>query len=82
MLLSKAQRSLLEAMRDGATLKIHRELDGEKVHRLHPLQGEPQSVSPALVESLRDLGFIYSNLKFPSATYILTDKALQALSST
>ena len=69
------------AMRDGATLKIHRDLDGQKEHLLHPLQGEPQPVSAALVDSLRNLGLIQSNFKFPAATYVLTDKALAALLS-
>lgn len=76
-----AQRTLLRAMLDGATLKAHRELDGQKIHLLHPLNGDPQPVSPALVESLRDLGLIQSNLKFPAATYVLTEKALDVLSS-
>ena len=68
-------------MRDGAALKIHRDLDGDKQHLLHPLNGEPQPVDAALVESLRDLELIQSNLKFPAATYVLTDRAVQALSS-
>jgi hypothetical protein len=81
MALTTAQRDLLKTMLDGATLKVHRELDGQKIHLLHPLNGDPQSVSAALVESLRELGLIQSNLKFPAATYVLTDKALKALSS-
>ena len=79
MHLTPAQRSLLQAMSDGATLKSHRDLDGQKFHLLHPLHGEPQRVPPALVESLRDLGMIQSNLKFPAATYVLTEGALAAL---
>ena len=81
MKLTTAQRDLLVAMRDGASLKIHRDLDGDKQHLLHPLSGEPEPVDIALVESLRDLELIQSNLKFPAATYVLTDRALQALSS-
>ncbi len=81
MHLTPAQRELLIAMRDGATLKIHRDLDGHKTHLLHPLHAGPHPVASSLVESLRDLGLIQSNLKFPAATYILTDKALDALSS-
>ncbi len=79
--LTPPQRDLLLAMREGATLKNHRDLDGQKVHLLHPLGGDPQPVSLALVESLRALGLIQSNLKFPVATYVLTDTALAALSS-
>jgi hypothetical protein len=74
MRLTPDQRRILRAMHDGATLKAHRTLDGEKVHRLHPLVGEPELVDAALVESLRDLGLIQSNLKFPAATYILTER--------
>lgn len=68
-------------MLDGATLKAHRDLDGNKQHLLHPLLGEAQPIPASLVESLRDLDLIQSNLKFPAATYILTDKALKMISS-
>jgi hypothetical protein len=68
-------------MRDGATLKVHRELDGAKIHRLHPLAGEPLPIPAELVESLREPGLIHSNLKFPAATYVLTDRALLALAA-
>jgi len=81
MLLTPAQRSLLRAMLDGATLKVHRDLDGHKTHLLHPLTGETAPVSAELVESLRVLGLIQSNLKFPAATYLLTDRALDALAA-
>lgn len=80
MQLSQVQRNLLSAMAGGSTLKAHRGLDGEKQHLLHPLHGEPQPVSAGLVESLRDRGLIQSNLKFPAATYVLTDLALQQVS--
>ena len=81
MTLSLAQRELLMAMREGASLKIHRDLDGDKQHILHPLEGDPGAVDAALVEALRNLEMIQSNLKFPAATYVLTHKALQALSA-
>lgn len=80
MALTTAQRDLLEAMRDGATLKVHRELDGQKIHLLHPLAGDPLPIPAGLVDSLRDRGLIQSNLKFPAATYLLTDRALEILS--
>jgi hypothetical protein len=79
MSLTPAQRTLLRAIRDGATLKAHRDLDGQKTHLLHPLTGNPAPVSAELVESLRVHGLIQSNLKFPAATYVLTDRALAAL---
>lgn len=79
--ITPAQRQLLAAMRAGATLKVHRDLDGGKALRLHPLAGEPVPITAELVESLRDLGLIQSNLKFPAATYVLTEQALQALAA-
>jgi hypothetical protein len=79
--ITQAQRDLLRAMRDGATLKVHRDLDGHKTHLLHPLSGEQWPVSAELVESLRVLDLIQSNLKFPAATYILTERALAALAT-
>jgi hypothetical protein len=80
MTLTTAQRELLRAMAGGAILKAHRDLDGAKTHLLHLLEGEAQPVDASLVESLRDLGLIQSNLKFPAATYLLTDKALEVIS--
>jgi hypothetical protein len=77
MKLSPVQRHILRAMVDGATLKAHRTLDGEKVHRLHPLSGAPEVVDARVVESLRELGLIQSNLKFPAATYVLTERGLE-----
>ena len=81
MQLTSAQLTLLRAMRDGASLKAHRDLDGRKTHLLHPLAGDPSSVPAELVESLRKLNLIQSNLKFPAATYLLTDRALDALNA-
>jgi len=82
MNLTPAQRHILHAMRDGATLKVHRTLDGEKVHRLHPLDGEPEAVDGAIVRSLIAQGLIQSNLKFPASTYVLTEDGVQALAPT
>ncbi len=79
MRLAPPQRHILRAIRDGATLKVHRTLDGEKTHRLYPLAGEPETVERGLVESLVTLGLIQSNLKFPAATYVLTNAGVQAL---
>jgi hypothetical protein len=67
-------------MLDGAALKVHRDLDGRKTHLLHPLDSDPLPVAAELVESLRSLGLIQSNLKFPAATYVLTDRALATIS--
>jgi hypothetical protein len=60
-------------MRAGATLKAHRTLDGEKVHRLHLLDGPAVDVDSAAVERLKRRGLIASNMKFPAAVYLLTE---------
>lgn len=73
---------MLLAMGEGATLKSHRFLDGEKVYRLHSLDGERvESVEQVMVESLRELGLIVGNMKFPAGTYLLTDKGKKAIKS-
>lgn len=72
-----AHLTLLRALRDGATLKVHRTLDGEKVHRLHPLEGEPVPVDRDLVDQLVRAGLIVSNMKFPAATYLLTEEGVR-----
>lgn len=71
---------ILRAMLAGATLKAHRDLDGAKTHRLHPLVGPPELVDRATVESLRQHGLIASNMKFPAATYVLTERGVTAAS--
>jgi hypothetical protein len=76
--LTPQQQSVLAALAQGATLKAHRSLDGAKVHRLHPLDGGPaQAVDPGTVAALHELGLVESNMKFPAATYLLTDRGRQ-----
>jgi hypothetical protein len=77
MKLSKAQEKIIRALIKGATLKSHRYLDGKKIYKLHPLQGAPETVQDATVESLKTQGLIDSNQKFPAATYLLTEKGRQ-----
>lgn len=81
MRLTAPQYDLLSALAGGATLKAHRELDGDKKHVLHRLDGSTEPVPAALVESLRERGLIQSNFKFPAATYVLTEDALRLISS-
>jgi hypothetical protein len=77
--MTAAQQHILSSLAHGATLKAHRTLDGEKVYKLHPLNGAPPEVlADALVDSLRQQKLIQSNLKFPAAVYLLTDKGLAA----
>jgi hypothetical protein len=79
MNLNAEQQKILSAMRDGATLKAHRTLDGEKTHLLHPLAGPPVPVSSAAMDALKRRGLIASNMKFPAAAYLLTERGLGAL---
>ena len=79
MKLSPEQRHVLEAMRQGCTLKAHRTVDGAKNHLLHPLAGPPEAVDAAVVARLADHDLVRSNMKFPAATYLLTDRGLAAL---
>lgn len=73
------QQRVLQRLASGDTLKMHRTLDGEKVYKLHPLNGAPPEVlSGTVVEALRQQKLIQSNLKFPAAVYLLTDKGLTA----
>ncbi len=67
---------ILRAMVAGATLKVHRTLDGAKTHMLHPLDGPAEPVSRAAVEHLARHGLIASNMKFPVATYVLTERGV------
>ncbi len=79
---SAKQRALLTALLDGCTLKVHRTVDGEKIYRLHASDGA--SAEPILnyvVTALEKQGLIVSNMKFPAATYLLTDRGAQLAAS-
>lgn len=77
--LSDAHLRVLQAMAQGHLLKSHRDLEGHKVYQLHPLDGPPAPVDPAIVAYLCDQGLIDSNKKFPAATYWLTARAREVL---
>lgn len=72
--LGETEKTILSVLLEGWTLKSHRTLDGAKSYRLHPLTGLPQDVDPAVVARLTAEGLLQSNLKFPAATYLLTQK--------
>lgn len=71
--LSPEAIQILEAVRQGASLKAHRALDGTKIHKVHPLQADAFEVSEAAVRALEKRGWLRSNMKFPVATYLLTE---------
>jgi len=64
-------------MHRGATLKAHRTLDGAKIHKLHFRTGVAEQVSITAVRRLERRGWLRSNLKFPVATYLLTEEGKQ-----
>ncbi len=69
--LTPAQQELLLAVHAGDVLKIHRNVDGLKEYRLHPLDESPARVIPARdVQALERNGLIASNMKFPAATFV------------
>ncbi len=51
----------------------HRDVDGGKGYRLHPLAGPAEPVAWEVVAGLQAAGLIDSNKKFPAATYWLTE---------
>jgi hypothetical protein len=80
MRLTTDQRALLVALQQGDRLKVHRTLDGAKSYRLHRLDNSGSTeVDGALVDSLVRAGLIESNLKFPAAAFLLTDKGAAAV---
>jgi hypothetical protein len=73
MHLRSEEKAILRALVSGYQLKSHRELDGRKFYSLHNTHDDStQSVTVASIERLRDLGLIAGNMKFPTATYLLT----------
>lgn len=75
MRLSSAQRAILAAMQAGDRLKVHRAVDGDKSYRLHRLEDNHAcAVAATAVDGLARAGLIESNMKFPAATFLLTDK--------
>ena len=72
MNLTGEQQHLLNALADGHTLKVHRDIDGGKVYRLYDLAGAATPIERTLVDDLIERGLLGSNQKFPAATFWLT----------
>jgi hypothetical protein len=73
--LPRESQAILRAMRcEGATLKVQRTLDGEKTFVLRALDGSALLVSRGAVTMLLERQLIASNMKFPVATYLLTER--------
>jgi hypothetical protein len=75
MRLTTEQAQVLAALQTGHHLKVHRTVDGQKAYRLHRADGSVAgAVSAATVDGLERGGFVESNMKFPAATFLLTEK--------
>ncbi len=74
MKLSPNQERLLLDIADGGSLKAERDLEGGKGHWLYKLNGDRHPVLCSDVEALKRFRLINSNMKFPAATYLLTDR--------
>jgi hypothetical protein len=86
MRLNQEQRRILAALQRGCYLKIHRTLDGAKVYRLYCSNADGaatvEELSAAPVDTLERHGYIQSNMKFPAATLLLTERGAQAAATT
>jgi hypothetical protein len=66
------EQHLLNALANGHTLKVHRDIDGGKVYRLYDLAGAATPIERTLADDLIERGLLGSNQKFPAATFWLT----------
>jgi DNA-binding HxlR family transcriptional regulator len=75
MKLSPEAENVIVQLAEGWTLKAHRYLDGRKEYRLHSLgDAAPQAVMARTVRQLQRRRLIHSNMKFPAASYLLTER--------
>lgn len=79
--LSEAQQRVLKALAEGIVLKGHRNIEGEKVYKLHAMDGSEIAVIEAdVIEFLKENKLVHSNMKFPAASFLLTDKGREIAS--
>jgi hypothetical protein len=80
--LTAEHKRVLRSLASGSTLKVHRTLDGAKIYKLHPLDGaDSEIVDNKLAEYLLQHKLIASNMKFPAATYLLTDQGVALIAT-
>jgi len=71
------QARVLAALLHGSCLKVHRTLDGDKIYRLAtPDQAHSEEIGAEIAAALEQKNLIASNMKFPAATFLLTDKGV------
>jgi hypothetical protein len=80
--LSPRQKELLVALQNGSRLQVHRTVDGEKRYLLHAAgnaagKDTAEGVAPADVAYLEKCHLVESNMKFPAATFLLTDRGAE-----
>lgn len=81
MRLTTEQQQVLAALQTGQHLKVHRTPDGIKRYCLHHADGSAAGeVSAGTADRLERSGLIESNMKFPAATFLLTEKGSAAAS--
>ncbi len=80
--LTEADLHLLRAIAEGATLKSHRTIDGDKAYRLYPPEGEPREIPFDQVQRMLDGRLLTTNQKFPAATFLLTSRGQKAVART
>lgn len=74
MLLSPPERTILRAMVEGEALRHHSDLEGGKRYALHPADGAERPARAWAVSLLETRGLVVSNQKFPTSTYLLTER--------
>ena len=73
--LSDEQQMILVAVFQGAALRSHRDLEGNKMYLLHfGEEGEKREIGRNTTLNLRKKRLIETNHKFPSATFLLTTR--------
>ncbi|MCC7360002.1 MAG: hypothetical protein IT317_11020 [Anaerolineales bacterium] len=79
MQLPQEQAALLRAIVAGSTLKVHRDIEGNKDYVLHALDGGATPVPAEVAAGLVEAGLLDSNKKFPAATFWLTERGQAAV---
>lgn len=79
--LTEAQEVVLKALADGIVLKGHRNIEGEKRYKLHAMDGSELAIIDAqVIDFLKENKLVHSNMKFPAASFLLTDKGREIAS--
>jgi len=74
MKLSATQIKVIGALAQGCALRAHRYLDGVKLFKLYLPGDKVETVRSSTMAVLEREWLIYSNHKFPVASYTLTDR--------